>query len=818
MDKNNRPPKRETNVSGSGGSAFRRGSGQGGGPVGNRPAGNSSGHAGSGHSGYSGQTGNNQRGGSSRGRAGNSIGSAIAGMVIQEAVAEATGKRKSKKLLVIIVLVAIIALATGNFGNLLSLFGLGSGISDTHTLLNGYSGGSTNSWSITDEAGDSEGVLNTSVDSGARSKRTTILGKGKDQVTVMVYLCGTDLESKSGMASSDLKEMISADISDNVDVLVYTGGCANWKNSTISNRKNQIYQVTSKGIKLIAESSKSEPMTDPDTLASFIKWGKKNYPANRYELIMWDHGGGSISGYGYDELYKNGSMTLDKIGEALKKGGCQFDFIGFDACLMATLETALVVEPYADYLIASEETEPGVGWYYTNWLTELSDNPSKPTVEVGKKIVDDFVKMCGKQAAGQSTTLSVIDLAELAGTVPDSFQDFAESTTDMIRSGDKKQVINARANAKEFNKRNAIDQIDLVHFAKNLGTKEGKELANTLTNAIKYNKTSYDVANAYGISIYFPYSRTSNVNRMVNTYEKIGIDQQYTNCIRSFASLQVGGQAAAGGNTAQVGSLFEALMGGSSSSSNMTAQLIGALLQGRDLSNLGLTDKTAAFLDTDMIAENQEFLEDNTFDTSQLYWQDIKGHNALKLSEEQWDLVQNVELNVFADDGEGFIDLGLDTVYDFDDDGNLLGEYDQTWLAINDHFVAYYMLWASGNQDDYTIVGRVPAKLNGERVDLILSFTDEEPNGEVLGAQIVYKEDGTAPEAKGLIQIENGDRIDFLCDYYDYNKKYIDNFYLGDQLKVKGDLVITNKPLDNNYIATYRLTDIYQNHYWTPSF
>ena len=116
-------------------------------------------------------------------------------------------------------------------------------------------------------------------------------------------------------------------------------------------------------------------MTDPATLADFIRYCKETFPADRYALIMWDHGGGSLAGYGYDELYgAKGAMTLDKFCDALNKAGCRFDFIGFDACLMATVETAVAAEPYADYLIASEETEPGVGWYYTNWLTKLSQN------------------------------------------------------------------------------------------------------------------------------------------------------------------------------------------------------------------------------------------------------------------------------------------------------------------------------------------------------------------------------------------------------------------------------------------------------------
>ena len=111
-------------------------------------------------------------------------------------------------------------------------------------------------------------------------------------------------------------------------------------------------------------------------------------------------------------------MSLAGINTALKNAGVKFDFIGFDACLMATVETALMLDEYADYMIASEETEPGIGWYYTNWLTKLSANTSMPTLEIGKNIVDDFVTTCASQCRGQSATLSVVDLAELSATVP----------------------------------------------------------------------------------------------------------------------------------------------------------------------------------------------------------------------------------------------------------------------------------------------------------------------------------------------------------------------------------------------------------------
>ena len=79
-------------------------------------------------------------------------------------------------------------------------------------------------------------------------------------------------------------------------------------------------------------------------------------------------------------------MSLSGLDFALESAGVKFDFIGFDACLMATVETALTMSEYADYLIASEETGPGVGWYYTDWLTALGMDPSMPTSRWGRRL------------------------------------------------------------------------------------------------------------------------------------------------------------------------------------------------------------------------------------------------------------------------------------------------------------------------------------------------------------------------------------------------------------------------------------------------
>lgn len=641
------------------------------------------------------------------------------------------------------------------------------------------------------------GTLDTSVANGSRSKYTSIVGSNADQVTIMVYLCGTDLESRNGMATNDISEMTKATLNDQINLLVYTGGCSNWKNNVFSNTTNQIYKITKGGAQCVLSDDGNKSMTDPTTLTGFIKWCNENYPANRKELIFWDHGGGSLTGYGHDERSgHSGSMTLPAIDSALKKADTKFDFIGFDACLMATLETGLTLEPYADYLIASEETEPGIGWYYTNWLTNFAKDPSMPTIEVGKNIIDDFVVECNRSANRQKTTLSIVDLAELGATVPSKLNDFASSLNTKLSGNDYKEVSDARYQTREFGQSSSLDQIDLVDFAKKTGTYQGQELANALLSSVKYNRTSATISDAYGISIYFPYRKASRVNNAVSTYKSIGMDNEYTKCISSFAQIEVSGQSASGGTSSPASLLL-----GNGYADNGLSSLSTILNM---LTNREISDEQV-----------DSYVTTNKFDTANLSWKDVNGQKVIAMSEEQWSLVHDIELNMFYDDGTGYIDLGLDNVFSFDGEGNMVPETDNTWLAINDQPVAYYYEGTVENGDYYSITGRVPALLNGEKVDLILIFDTDHPQGYLAGARSSYAQSETETVAKALTELVKGDKIDFICNYYDYDGNFLDSYYLGEAMVLTGAPVISNVPVNGSTITAYRFTDIYNQTYWT---
>ena len=735
----------------------------------------------------------------------------------------------------ILKLILILLLVFGGGGGAMSGFGNLLGGQDVYNSISTGSG-TQNGW----YSDSNNGLLNTRVSSEARDKYTTIKGLGQDTVTIMVYMCGTDLESRSGMATNDLNEMLSADIADNVNIIVYTGGCAGWRNSQGSSRYNQIRQVRNGKFKCLDKNAGTGAMTDPSTLVSFIKWANKNFPANRRELILWDHGGGSASGYGYDEKYRNaGSMSLANIDKALTASNVKFDFVGFDACLMATTETALMLSEHADYLIGSEETEPGIGWYYTDWLSALSSDTSMETVRIGKQIADDFVATCNQKCAGQPTTLSVVDLAELQKTLPKKLSKFSNEASSLIEDGDYKSVATARGTSREFARSSGIDQIDFIHFAKLTDTASGKELADTLLEAVKYNRTSNNMSNAYGLSIYFPYKALNKVDSVTRTYKAIDMDDEYTSCIRKFAQMQVSGQAVSGGTQSPFGQLFgQVPTSGSGStgqavqqilSSGAAQQLIGSLLTGRsiDRANIdGLDASNTEFMHEDALDPETvaDYVTADRITADDLKWQkNSDGDDVIMLSEEKWSQVNMIDMNMFYDNGDYYLDLGLDNVFSFDSDNNMLPENDGTWLAINGQPVTYYhdeTVEMGGGA--YQINGHVPVLLNGSRADLLLAFTNENEQGYIAGVRFGYDESVTDTTAKAKTALEAGDKIKFLYNGYVESGskagKKQDNIILGDTLTITDPDVIeiTNvKVGSGKSIVSYKFTDIFGQELWT---
>ena len=251
--------------------------------------------------------------------------------------------------------------------------------------------------------------------------RNTPMGDA-DTWTIFVYLCGSDLESRiffgGGMATDDIEEMCKASASNNVRFVIETGGCSFWHHDSIDSDFLYRY-VVEKGKLKSAGEAKQVSMGKTSTLTSFLKWGIKNYPAEKMGVIFWDHGGGSLSGVCFDELEDNDSLGLREIDAALlnlvDSGELtdKFEFIGFDACLMGTVEAANILASYSDYMYGSEESEPGSGWDYKVIGDYLAKHPEADGAALGIEVCDSFKKQCESSGDGQIVTMSVIDLSQM---------------------------------------------------------------------------------------------------------------------------------------------------------------------------------------------------------------------------------------------------------------------------------------------------------------------------------------------------------------------------------------------------------------------
>ena len=155
-----------------------------------------------------------------------------------------------------------------------------------------------------------------------------------------------------------------------------------------------------------------------------------------------------------------------------------------------------------------------------------------------------------------------------------------------------------------------------------------------------------------------------------------------------------------------------------------------------------LTPATNSPLDEETAAN---YIADNQLSADALKWQKNRdGKQAIIMSEEQWELVQTVDMQMFYDTGRGYADLGLDNIFTFDDDGNMLPTLDRTWLSINGQVVAYYHTETlEKGSGQYSITGYVPVLLNGKDAHLILVFDHENEQGYVAGVSYDYNQDVT---------------------------------------------------------------------------
>ena len=383
-----------------------------------------------------------------------------------------------------------------------------------------------------------------------KEKQTEIKGDGKDQATVFVYMNGSDLESEDGEATEDLCEMLAANISSQVNVLVETIGTKSWsKRLGIASDHTQRYKAEAGNLVLVDDSLGQLDCTSPDTLADFISWGAENYPANRYILIFWDHGAGPVYGFGYDEHQSEDSvLTIDEIQTAIRQSGIYFDIIGMDSCIMSSLELCCAMYNYCDYMILSEDFESGYGWSYTGWLNALSDNTSISSEELGKIIVDDMIADNEENGEGAST-LVLIDESYMK-VLYTAWADFAyanepallgENYSMHVRGGRRTHPVLREKGLFDF----LFDEdgdysmsdyyiTDIMAVAQNIESKETEALAAAVNLSIRYFNCTDDEVGMTGLSVTLPYGDSEFYGYLYPVFTGVGMDADYVGWLEKF--------------------------------------------------------------------------------------------------------------------------------------------------------------------------------------------------------------------------------------------------------------------------------------------
>jgi hypothetical protein len=372
-----------------------------------------------------------------------------------------------------------------------------------------------------DDEGGADGGLGGGVGSGggAGGGVATVPDKphstGGSSWTVLVYMVAdNDLEP---FALQDLVEMMQVGSKTGLNLVVQVDRAEGYAADAVGGLPN----FTGAKRLLVRAGSLQElsdlgevNMADPATLSSFLSWGLGAYPADRTALVFWDHGGG-WTGFGLDEASGNQLLRLPQIEAGISQGlrtanSKPLALVGFDACLMATWEVSLTLAPHAEYLLASEETEPGHGW---DWraLAVLAQNPATDTPTLGLRVLQAYQAQAVEEKTADNITLSLIDLYRLGtlgraiDAVTKAFDGTPPSATAFGRGQERAQKFGDSPEPAR-----ALNLVDLGSLVQETAKEAApvssvqQQLATALSSAVVHHVEGAAKRGAKGMAVYFP--------------------------------------------------------------------------------------------------------------------------------------------------------------------------------------------------------------------------------------------------------------------------------------------------------------------------
>ncbi len=353
---------------------------------------------------------------------------------------------------------------------------------------------------------------------------------------VMIYLAGNNLESDSAIATSDLEAINPKKINlKNNKILIYTGGTKKWFNF-IESDENAIYELKENGFEKV-KSFPQKNMGNYEVFKEFLTYSYDNYKTDKYDIIMWDHGLGSL-GTISDE-YTNDYLTPNELEKAFSESPFnhkKISTLAFHTCLNSTIEMAGVLHKYVNYMIASEE----VTWGATNYnvLGYLNDiDKLKNDYDYARTYIESYKKQMSELGISKDITYSILDLKNYP-KVEKNLNDFIKNIN---LENNYNDIAKIRSNIHQYGLEHldydTVDLYELISLIKNYSKSDSKKLLTSLKEFIKYNWTNNEHSN--GVSVYFPYNGNDTVKKLhLDVYNNLNYLTDYKYFINNFYKKQ----------------------------------------------------------------------------------------------------------------------------------------------------------------------------------------------------------------------------------------------------------------------------------------
>ena len=365
----------------------------------------------------------------------------------------------------------------------------------------------------------------------------------RKKVTVMVYMSGADLELKARAGSRVISQMYATRFNqDEVNVIVLCGGSRKWY-SGLSTEALSVVDV-GKGERrslFVAEELPQANMGEPETLTAFLNLCAEKYPAETYDLVLWNHGGGPLYGVCGDYLHGEDYLTTQEMIQALSGsvlGEKGIDLIAMHACLMGSAEFAYAVAPYAKYYIASEDSQFGLDY---GWLSGIEN---ATPLETAQKMVDDSFafnsKVIEEQDESETNSFAVLDLSKMQA-VSEAVDGFFSEVTATMSDDTLNTLSGYRRDVQAFGKGESggnsdfdlVDLGDLVNRYRDSSPEKAAALDAAIADAVVHKKSVNDEL-CCGMTVFHPYRNKKMASSRLEIYEELQFSKAYANYLNSF--------------------------------------------------------------------------------------------------------------------------------------------------------------------------------------------------------------------------------------------------------------------------------------------